>query len=73
MLHKDILSVLGVTFYLFVYILLLQFERTVGYAIVMLLFSPLLICSMVYTVIKYGKYNGRQVNEDEFGYQDKMI
>lgn len=73
MLHKDILSVLGVTFYLFVYILLLQFERTVGYAIVMLLFSPLLICWMVYTVIKYGKYNGRQVNEDEFGYQDKMI
>ncbi|UEG51113.1 hypothetical protein LK994_06455 [Ferruginibacter lapsinanis] len=71
MAHRDIFLVIGVTFYLFVYNLLLQFENTLHYATLMLLFSPLLICWMVYTVLKHGKYNGKKLDKDEFGYQDK--
>jgi len=71
MLRKDIFSVYAVTFYLFVYSILLQFATTVGYGIIMLSFSPLLVCWMVYSVLKHGKYNGKELGDDEFGYQDK--
>lgn len=71
MLRNGIFSVYLVTFYLLVYIILLQFETTVSYAIIMLLFSPLLICWMVYSVLKDDKYNGTELGDDEFGYQDK--
>ena len=71
MLHRSIFSVYLVTFYLFVYSILLQLETTVSYAFIMLLFSPLLICWMVYSVLKHDKYNGPELGDDEFGYQDK--
>jgi len=71
MLRKDIFSVGLVTFYLFIYCELMMLETTVKYAMTMLLFAPLLICWMVFTVLKYGKYNGSELGDDEFGYQDK--
>ena len=71
MLHKDIVSVSLATFYLFIYWELLQFENTRDYAIVMFLFSPLVILWMVFTVLKNGKYNGPELEDEEFGYQDK--
>ena len=72
MLNKDIVPVYLVTCYLIAYIILLQFETTTDYAIIMSLFSPLLICWMVYSVLRYGKYNGPELGDEEFGYQDKM-
>ena len=71
MLCKDIVSVSLATFYLFIYWELLQFENTRDYAIVMFLISPLVILWMVFTVLKNGKYNGPQLEDKEFGYQDK--
>jgi hypothetical protein len=68
---KDILAVLTVTAYLIFYIALLQNENTRGYALLMLAFSPLLIIGMAYVVLKYGKYDGPELGNDEFGYQDK--
>jgi hypothetical protein len=67
----DILSVLAVTAYLVLYCMMLQFEETRTYALLMLAFSPLLIIGMVYVVLKYGKYDGPELGEEEFGYQDK--
>ena len=38
----------------------------------MFLFSPVLVAWMVYTVIKYGKYSGKELDEgEEWGYEDK--
>ncbi|MEO6670807.1 MAG: hypothetical protein ABIN36_15110 [Ferruginibacter sp.] len=71
MIRKDIFSVCLVSIYLLIYIELLQFDNTQKYGIIMFLFSPFLICWMVYTVLKHGKYKGRELNDDEFGYQDK--
>ena len=71
MINKDIVAIYFVTIYLIVYIILMHFETTVEYAIVMSLFSPLLICWMVYSVLRHGKYNGPELGDDEFGYQDK--
>lgn len=71
MLRNDTFSVVFVTLYVFIYCVLLQFDSTLSFAIGMLLFSPFLIFWMVYTVLKYGKYNGKTLGNDEFGYHDK--
>lgn len=71
MLRNDTFSVVFVTLYVFIYSVLLQFESTLSFAIGMLLISPFLIFWMVYTILKYGKYNGKGLGTDEFGYQDK--
>ncbi len=71
MLRKDIFWVVFVTCYLFVYCILLQFDATFVYAVRMLIFSPLLLCWLVFMILKYGIYKGPELGEDEFGYQDK--
>ena len=71
MLKRDILAVAVVTCYLVIYVTLLQFDATIIYAFAMLALSPVLVCGMVFMVLKYGKYNGRQSGNHEFGYQDK--
>ena len=72
MLRNGKFAVGFVTVYLLVYIELLQFENMEIYGFAMLLFAPFLICWMVYTVLKYGKYSGPELGEEEFGYQDKQ-
>ena len=72
MLRNDSFSAGVVTVYLLIYVVLLQFNHTQNFAFFMLLFSPLLICWMVYTILKHGKYHGKELGNDEFGYQDKI-
>lgn len=67
----DILAVCLVTIYLAVYCTLIQFDASRNYGLMMLLCSPVFIVWMVVTVLKYGKYKGRELGDDEFGYQDK--
>jgi hypothetical protein len=71
MLRNGLFSVSFVTGYLVTYIILLSIQSTLIYAIGMLLFSPVLVLWMVYTVLKYGKYDGKELGNDEFGYHDK--
>ena len=71
MLPKDILAVCIATVYLLVYGVLLQFNNTREFGIWMFLFSPILMGWTAYTVLKYGKYNGPELGEEEFGYTDK--
>lgn len=70
-MSNDIFAVCVTTAYLLLYIILLQFEQTQKYATYMLLFSPVLVVWLVYTVLKYGTYDGPELGDDEFGYQDK--
>ena len=71
MLHKNILSVWLTTIYLVVYCVFLQFQNTEIIGRMMFLFSPILVCWMIYTLLKQGKYNGPELGDEEFGYQDK--
>ena len=71
MQRKGFFSVIFVTFYLIIYCILLQFDKTRDYAVWMFLFSPILLCWMVYDVLKNAKYDGSELGEKEFGYQDK--
>jgi len=73
MLANSTFSVITVTVYLLLYCILLQIEYTQWLAVYMFLLSPVLVIWMVYTVLKYGVYKGRELAEDEeYGYQDRL-
>lgn len=57
------------TAYLVAYCIMLQVQPAIGRF--MFIFSPLVVIWMVYAVLKYAEYKGRELGEDEFGYQDK--
>jgi hypothetical protein len=73
MMKKDLLSIYLLSAVLLVYCILIQFEVTVDYAVLIWMISPLLIISTVLVVLKYGKYNGPDLGEKEFGYADRMM
>lgn len=59
--------------YLLVYIILLHSDAPIQLTSVLFFFSPILVIYMVYTVLRFGKFNGKELAPDEeFGYQDKM-
>jgi hypothetical protein len=63
-------SILFASIYLLVFIFLLhsKYETLVW---VFFLFSPVVVIAMVYNVIRYGKYTGRELKEDEeWGYEN---
>lgn len=71
MLRNDIFSVGFVTVCLMASAGLFISSSTWLYGFIILLLSPVLICWMVYSVLKHGKYDGPELGHDEFGYQDK--
>jgi len=63
-----------VSLYLLTYIILLyQDNHTLRQiAIIMLFLSPMLLAWLAYTVIRFGKFTGRELQEgEEFGYGDR--
>jgi len=65
-------SIITATIYLLVYCVLLQVPHLQWLAMLMFAFSPLVLCWMVYVILKYGRYTGRELAEDEeYGYGDR--
>jgi hypothetical protein len=61
-----------VTLYLIVYNILLRLEVSFSLSLFMFSLSPFLVVWMVYTILKYAPYNGRELKEDEeWAYGDK--
>ena len=71
MFKNDLFWVSMATLYLLVYSVFLQFEATENYAWIMWLLSPFVVGGLVYAVLKFGKYDGPDLQDKEFGYQDK--
>lgn len=65
------LAAIVVSLYLVVYVQLIWFESTREIALIKLLFSPVMMIWMVYMIIRYGIYKGRELGKDEYGYFDK--
>ena len=59
------------TFYLIVYIVMLNIPALLRYSEIMLLVSPIVILWMIYTILKFGKNNKTELSGEEFGYADK--
>jgi hypothetical protein len=74
MLHRPTFVAWFVSAYLLAYVIFLVAgnDLLLMIAEVMLLFSPLFICWMVYCVIRYGIFNGKELQEEEeYGYSDR--
>lgn len=69
-MNKASFSVLFASVYLLVFLIMLHTEfSTVVWALFLL--SPFVVLYMVYMVIRYGVYSGRELDADEeWGYED---
>lgn len=71
MLRKPYFAATAVSLFLVVYCVISQFPSAGKYVLYMFLVSPVLVVWMVITVLKYGSYKGKALDDREFGYQDK--
>lgn len=71
MKRKDIFAAWVATIYLFAYCLLLQFDATRNVGFLLLLGTPIVLVWMTYCILKYGSHCGPDLDDEEFGYQDK--
>lgn len=74
MFRHPIFAAWFVSIYLLVYTLLLAtgFKTLWAIAEAMLLFSPLLVVWLAYSIIRNGQFDGRELKEgEEFGYGDR--
>ena len=60
-----------VTIVLIVYAVLLLTGWSTVWAGILFFLSPFLVIWMVYRVIRYDSYHGKELNEKEWGYADK--
>ncbi len=70
-MNKAILSVLSVTAYLLVYIVLININVPLIIPFYMLVASPVLLIWMIYAVLKDGFNYPELSEEEEWGYRDK--
>ncbi len=71
MLKSPVFATSVVTIYLLLYTLLFQLGASKNITAVMFFFSPFLVIWMAITIMKYGKYSGADLNDnEEWGYQD---
>jgi hypothetical protein len=71
MLKNPTVAAIAATVYLVIYSVLLQFSGAFDAAFAMFLFGPVLLLWLVITVLKFGKYKGKGLGKNEYGYQDK--
>jgi len=71
MFRKPIFAVIVVSIVLLVYCVLLNTNapRSISYFIFSV--SPFLILWLAYTILRFGVYEGKDLDEEEWGYQDK--
>jgi len=60
-----------VTIVLIVYVVLLVTGWSTVLAGILFFLSPFLVIWMVYRVIRYDSYHGKELNDEEWGYADK--
>lgn len=67
---QDVAVVLVVGFYMLVYIVMLLFEESLGFAMLMMACSPFMLAGLVLAVLRGEEYRDK-LDQDEFGYPDK--
>lgn len=71
MLKKPVFVTIAVTLYLVIYTLLFQLGASFNLLGILFMLSPFLVIWMVYTVLRFGKFEGKELDEDEWGYCDR--
>ena len=69
--HPDHIAVFA-SFYLLVYILLIQLGLFTNIVYIMFFLSPVLLLALVWSVLRHGKYDDKDfTDEQEWGYHDR--
>lgn len=69
--HPTIMTIFA-TAYLLLYVLLLQLEPLPNLSFILFFFSPVVVLALAYSILRYGKYTGKELPESEhWGYQDR--
>lgn len=72
MLKSPSFAALFASIYLLIYVLFLQLDIFANLSAILFFCSPVVLIWLAYTVIRYGRYEGEELKEDEeWGYQDK--
>lgn len=68
--HK--IPVILVSLYLLVFTILSRLDTSIDLMVLLFAISPILVIWMVYSVLKYGTYSGKELQPgEEWGYEDK--
>ena len=71
MTSRVIISITIASLYLLVFLVFVGFQNSTA-AAWMFFFSPLVIGTMAYMIVRYGQYTGSELKPDEeWGYEDK--
>jgi len=71
MLRNPAFATTFVTLYLVIYTVLFHTDTSLAILTIMFAASPFLVAWMAITIMKYGKYSGRELDDnEEWGYQD---
>ncbi len=70
-MKKHVFATVFVSLYLVVYVMLFYFEAPWQIIASMFLLSPILVIWMAYSILKYAAYDGRDLETEEWSYQDK--
>lgn len=74
MLKRPYILAVLVTCYLLAYVVMLQQNILPDVTMIMFFLSPLLVLSLAYSILRYGNYDGKDLQENEhWGYQDRSI
>lgn len=71
MLRSPVFATTFVTLYLVIYTVLFRTGASAAVLTIMFAASPFLVIWMATTIMKFGKYSGRELDDnEEWGYQD---
>jgi hypothetical protein len=74
MLKRPSILTIIATLYLLVYVVMLQLNILPNVTGTLFFLSPLLLLALSYSIIRYGTYDGQELNDDEhWGYQDRSV
>ncbi len=69
-MKHDLIAIGIVSALLLIYTVFAMLEVFIGFVLLIVGLSPVFIIWMVYTVLKHGEFNGRELDEEEeYGYQ----
>ncbi|HEY0678860.1 MAG TPA: hypothetical protein VGD17_11275 [Chitinophagaceae bacterium] len=72
MMRKPSVAVIVATLYLVIYYILFSYGADFRIIFWMFLGAPVVLVWMAYTIVRYGKYDGTDLREnEEWGYSDR--
>ncbi|HTQ28759.1 MAG TPA: hypothetical protein VMI35_11545 [Puia sp.] len=71
MFRHPVFATIFVSLYLLAYCVLMVFGDLPWLTAILFLLSPFFVIWMAYTIMRHGRYQGPELGEEEFGYQDR--